>query len=52
MTQKDNPTPPSREDVVREDYEKDPGGFEDKWGVDPSAPPPETQDPGAPGKRH
>lgn len=47
MTQKDNPpTQPSKEDL-REDHRSDPGGFEDKWGVDPSSPtPPPSQDPG------
>lgn len=46
MTQKDQP--PSREDVVREDYEKStPDDFKDKWGIpdDPATPPPPSQDP-------
>lgn len=43
--QKDNP--PTREDVVREDYRDDPDGFQDKWGIpdDPSAPVPPSEGP-------
>jgi hypothetical protein len=47
--QKDTPTPPSKEDL-REDYRNDPGGYEDKWGITPDTPEPQTQDPHAPGK--
>ena len=42
MNQKDNPPEPS---PLEKEYQDDKEGFQEKWGVDPNEPPPETQDP-------
>ncbi|HVQ43861.1 MAG TPA: hypothetical protein VMT30_02755 [Candidatus Saccharimonadia bacterium] len=49
MAREPTPTPDTRKDDLRKEYEADPDAFREKYDTDKPTPPP-TQDPRAPGK--